>query len=73
MNNVLTAGILILILLSTIALIVLLDLFQGHDFYEAWFSLSKLLKVAKGEDYFLILIFVIILLLIIFSHKRSRK
>ncbi|MEH6993678.1 hypothetical protein V7075_13350, partial [Neobacillus drentensis] len=61
----LTAGILIFILLSTLALIVLLDLVQDHELYEAWFSLSKLIKVAKGEDFFLILIYFIILVLLI--------
>ena len=73
MIDVLTAGILIFILLSTLALIVLMDIVQGHDLYEAWFSISKLLKVAKGEDLFLILICFIILVLLILGQIRKRK
>jgi ABC-type Fe3+-siderophore transport system permease subunit len=72
-NDVLTAGILIFIFISTISLVVLMDIVQGHDLYEAWFSLSKLLKVAKGEDYFLILICFIIFVLLILTHIRKRK
>jgi ABC-type Fe3+-siderophore transport system permease subunit len=72
-KDVLTAGILIFILISTISLIVLMDIVQGHDLFEAWFSLSKLLRVAKGEDYFLILICFIILVLLILTHIRERK
>ena len=68
-----TTGFLIFILISTISLVVLIDVLQGHDLFEAWFSLSKLLKVAKGEDYFLILIFFIILILLILNQIRRRK
>jgi hypothetical protein len=50
-----------------------MDIVQGHDLFEAWFSLSKLLRVAKGEDYFLILICLIILVLLILNHIRERK
>jgi ABC-type Fe3+-siderophore transport system permease subunit len=71
--GVLTAGILIFILLSTLALIVLIDIVQGHGLFEAWFSLSKLLNVAKGEDYFLILICFIIFVLLILTHIQKRK
>ncbi|PAE42493.1 hypothetical protein CHI06_11130 [Bacillus sp. 7884-1] len=68
-----TTGFLIFIFISTISLVVLLDIVQGHDLYEAWFSLSKLLKVGKGEDYFLILICFIIFVLLILNTIRKRK
>lgn len=71
-DDVLKAGFLIFIFISTISLIVLIDIIQGHDVYEAWLSISKLLRVAKGEDYFLILICFIILGLLILD-KISRK
>ncbi len=73
MNDVLTAGFLFFILISTISLVVLIDIVQGHDLYEVWFSLSKFIRLAKGEDYFLIVIFLMILLLLILSHKRRKK
>lgn len=73
MKDVLTAGILIFILISTISLVVLMDIIQGHNLNEAWFSLSKLVKMAKGEDYFLILISLVIWVLLILTHIRKRK
>lgn len=72
-NDVLKAGFLIFIFISTISLIVLIDIIQGHDVYEAWLSISKLLRVAKGEDYFLILIGFIILVLLILERIRRKK
>jgi ABC-type Fe3+-siderophore transport system permease subunit len=68
-----TTGFLILIFISTISLVVLIDRVQGHELSEAWFSLSKLLKVAKGEDYFLILICFIIFVLLILTRIGKRK
>lgn len=69
----LTLGILISLLISTLVLIVFLDIIQGSDIYEAWFSLKNILKVAKGEDYFLITIFIIIFLRSFWYHIRGKK
>ncbi|MGN7298144.1 hypothetical protein [Ferdinandcohnia sp. SAFN-114] len=65
--------VLLSIFVSTIALIVLVDVYQGHSLYEAWYSLKNLLIVAKGEDYFLIIIFIITYLLLLFSYFRGKK
>lgn len=69
----LTIGILISILISTFVLIVFLDIVQGNDIYEAWFSLKKILKVARGEDFFLITIFIAIFLRLFWYHIRGKK
>lgn len=69
----LTLGILISILISTFVLIVFLDIMQGNDIYEAWFNLKNILKVARGEDYFLITIFIVLFLLLFWYHIRGKK
>lgn len=69
----LTLGILISLLISTFVLIVFLDIMQGNDIYEAWFNLKNILKVARGEDYFLITIFIVLFLLLFWYHIRGKK
>ncbi|OAS87930.1 hypothetical protein A6K24_17905 [Metabacillus litoralis] len=69
----LTLGILISILISTFVLIVFLDIMQGNDIFEAWFNLKNILKVARGEDYFLITIFIVLFLRLFWYHLRGKK
>ncbi len=61
------------ILICTTSLIVLLDIAQGNDPYEAWYSLNDLLLVANGEDYFLLIILFFIFLLLSISQIRKKK
>ncbi|MEY9867450.1 hypothetical protein ABIE66_002829 [Peribacillus sp. B2I2] len=64
----------LLILLGTYLLILLLDNLQGLSILHSFYSIKLYLIVARGEDYFLLLLFTIIFLyLIVFSAIKNRQ
>ncbi|MGM0780168.1 MAG: hypothetical protein ACQEXE_26695 [Bacillota bacterium] len=60
------------LLAGTIDLIVSLDYIQGHSLFESWQSIKSVLSSAHGEDYFLMLIF-ILGLFVMFSLYGKKK
>ncbi|CAK6474205.1 hypothetical protein BN1180_02869 [Peribacillus simplex] len=64
----------LLILFGTYLLIMLLDKLQGLNLLHSFYSIKQYLIVARGEDYFLLLLFTIIFIyLIIFSAFKNRQ
>ncbi|MEK3853833.1 hypothetical protein [Cytobacillus sp. FSL H8-0458] len=64
--------ILLSLLAGTIGLIVSLDYIQDHSLFESWESIKIVLSSAHGEDYFLIVIF-ILGLFVMFSLSKKNK
>ncbi|CAH0302712.1 hypothetical protein SRABI84_04568 [Peribacillus simplex] len=64
----------LLILLGTYLLIILLDNLQGLNILHSFYSIKQYFTVARGEDYFLVLLAIILFLyLIIFSALKNRQ
>ncbi|WP_231099179.1 hypothetical protein [Priestia aryabhattai] len=45
------------ILLGAYALIVFIDVFQGNYTFQSFYNLKQYFVIARGEDYFLIVLF----------------
>ncbi|MCM3596722.1 hypothetical protein M4D55_13200 [Metabacillus idriensis] len=63
----------IFLLMGTIILILFIDIIQGNETLEALFNLKNILKLARGEDYFLIAVFIILFFWLFWSHIRGKK
>ncbi|SIR72807.1 hypothetical protein SAMN05878482_105223 [Peribacillus simplex] len=64
----------LLILLGTYLLIILIDYLQGLNIWHSFYSIKQYFTVARGEDYFLLISFMLIFLyLIIFSAIKNRQ
>ncbi len=63
----------LLILLGTYLLIILLDKLQGLSIVHSFYSIKQYLKVARGEDYFLLLLFTIIFLYLFISSAIKNQ
>ncbi|URM34699.1 hypothetical protein LLY41_10080 [Cytobacillus firmus] len=65
--------VLLSLLAGTAGLIVLLDYIQGHSIFESWKSIKIVLSSAQGEDYFLIIIFILGLFVMYWLHEKKKK
>jgi hypothetical protein len=64
----------LLILLGTYLLIILLDKLQGLSIFHSFYSIKQYLILARGEDYFLLITFTIIFLILnVISVKKNRQ
>ncbi|UOE53788.1 hypothetical protein LIT38_16915 [Bacillus sp. CMF12] len=61
------------LLAGTIGLIVFLDYLQGHSLFESWQSIKIVFSSAKGEDYFLLVTFILGLFLLFWLHVKKKK
>ncbi|MCM3708642.1 hypothetical protein M3205_23655 [Cytobacillus firmus] len=61
------------LLAGTSGLIVILDYIQGHSIFESWESIKIALSSAQGEDYFLIIIFILGLFVMYWLHEKKKK
>ncbi|MFL0472520.1 hypothetical protein ACH0CI_11105 [Priestia sp. 179-F W1.4 NHS] len=48
------------ILLGAYALIVFIDVFQGNYMFQSFYNLKQYFVIARGEDYFLIVLFALL-------------
>ncbi|MGC3787651.1 hypothetical protein [Priestia aryabhattai] len=48
------------ILLGAYALIVFIDVFQGNYTFQSFYNLKQYFVIARGEDYFLIVLFALL-------------
>ncbi|MBG9451483.1 hypothetical protein ACXEO8_16800 [Cytobacillus firmus] len=65
--------ILLSLLAGTIGLIVSLDYIQGHSLFESWQSIKSVLSSAQGEDYFLMVIFILGLFVMYLLQEKKKK
>ncbi|KML39393.1 hypothetical protein NVV31_14305 [Cytobacillus firmus] len=65
--------ILLSLLAGTIGLIVSLDYIQGHPLFESWQSIKSVLSSAQGEDYFLMVIFILGLFVMYLLQEKKKK
>ncbi|WP_163140970.1 MULTISPECIES: hypothetical protein [Bacillaceae] len=65
--------ILLSLLAGTISLIVSLDYIQGHPLFESWQSIKSVLSSAQGEDYFLMVIFILGLFVMYLLQEKKKK
>ncbi|MGG3271844.1 hypothetical protein ABEP16_23320 [Priestia aryabhattai] len=48
------------ILLGAYALILFIDVFQGNYMFQSFYNLKQYFVIARGEDYFLIVLFALL-------------
>ncbi|WP_258750693.1 hypothetical protein [Cytobacillus firmus] len=73
MNHLRVLFILLSLLAGTIGLIVSLDYIQGHPLFESWQSIKSVLSSAQGEDYFLMVIFILGLFVMYLLQEKKKK